>query len=216
MGGPGAAPSVSAAFSWGWKKFTENIGVILIAALIYWLVVGALNAVGYLMANGIDSLSGATFVRTIFSILSFVVGAFLQAGITRGAAQITRGRKPELGTMFTSDQLGQVLLAGLLIGIGVSIGLVLCIIPGLIVLFYTQFTTFFIVDKERSAIDAIKASASLINGHVGTMVGFFFASLLAYIVGAILCLVGLLVAIPVVILAQAYMYRTLQGEAVAP
>ena len=49
-----------------------------------------------LMANGIDSLSGATFVRTIFSILSrSSCGAFLQAGIIRGAAQITRGRKPD-------------------------------------------------------------------------------------------------------------------------
>ena len=118
--------------------------------------------------------------------------------------------------MFTGDHLGQVLLAGLLIGIGVSIGLVLCIIPGLIVLFYTQFTTGSSSTRSASAIDAIKASASLINGHVGTMVGFFFASLLAYIVGAILCGIGLLVAIPVVILAQAYMYRTLQGEAIAP
>ena len=54
---------MGAAFNWGWKKFTENIGVILIAALLFWLVVGALNGVGYLMAMGIDSLAGASVVR---------------------------------------------------------------------------------------------------------------------------------------------------------
>jgi uncharacterized membrane protein len=40
-------------------------------------------------------------------------------------------------------------------------------------------------------------------------------SLVAYFVGAILCGVGLLVAIPVVIIGQAFLYRRLTGGAVS-
>ena len=71
------------------------------------------------------------------------------------------------------------------------------------------------MERGVPAVDAI-ASAGLINQH-SHMIGFFFASLLAYFVGAILCGVGLLVAIPVVMAwRRAYMYRTLKGEAIAP
>ena len=38
--------------------------------------------------------------------------------------------------MFTGEHLGQILLAGLIVGILFAIGFVLLIIPGLIVLFY--------------------------------------------------------------------------------
>ena len=54
------------------------------------------------------------------------------------------------------------------------------------------------------------------NRNLARMIGFFVASIIAYIIGAILCGIGLLVAIPVVIIASAYMYRTTNGEPVAP
>jgi uncharacterized membrane protein len=38
---------------------------------------------------------------------------------------------------------------------------------------------------------------------------------LVYLVGAIACFVGLLVSIPVAMVATAYMYKRIQGESVA-
>ena len=211
----GAAVGVGPAFSWGWTKFTQNFGIIVLGGLFYVVVVAAVQLIGRPF-YGDDIDFRYFFASFVFGVISFVASAFLQAGIIRGSLQIARGQKPTLATMFTGEYLGQILLAGLLVGIMVAFGFLLLIIPGLIALFYTQFTYWFIVERGVPAVDAIKASAGLINRHVGTMIGFFFASLLAYIIGAILCGIGLLVAIPVVILAQAYMYRTLQGEAIAP
>jgi len=213
--GGAAAVGVGPAFSWGWKKFTENFGIIVLGAL-FLLVVGFVLQIIARAIGGADFDTGFIFTQLVFNVITFVVSAFLQAGIIRGSLQIANGQKPTLGTMFTGEHLGQLLLAGLLVGILVAVGFVLLIIPGLIALFYTQFTYWFIVERGTTAVDAIKASAGLINQHVGTMIGFFFASLLAYIVGAILCGVGLLVAIPVVILAQAHMYRRLQDQPIAP
>ena len=82
-------------------------------------------------------------------------------------------------------------------------------------LWSAAFALYFVVDKQMPALEAIKASISFVNKNLGTLIGFFLASLLAYFVGALLCGIGLLAAIPVVIIVQAYTYRTLQGEAVA-
>jgi uncharacterized membrane protein len=54
----------------------------------------------------------------------------------------------------------------------------------------------------------------MVTRHFGPLVLFFLASIAAYVVGACLCGLGLLVAIPVVVIAQAYTFRTLNGDPV--
>jgi uncharacterized membrane protein len=220
-GATGGGYSVGDAFNWGWKKFQENLGTILVAIVIYVVALIAIEIVWILIVNGIfvgnDPGWGTQLVVSSLGTLVFwIVTTIIQAGLVRGALEIARGQKPEVGVMFSTDQLPQLLVAALLIGVMTAIGALLCFFPALIVAFYVQFTVFFLLDRKLEAWDAIKASAGLVNNHIGTLVGFFLASLLAYIVGAILCGVGLLVAFPVVFLAQTYTFKKLQNEEVAP
>ena len=117
--------------------------------------------------------------------------------------------------MFSGIDWVQVIIASLIVAAATMIGLVLCILPGLVVMFLTAFTFYFIIDKGMSALHGIRASISFTIANAGTLIVFFLACIAAYIGGALLCGVGLLVAIPVVVIAQAYAYRTLQGEQVA-
>jgi uncharacterized membrane protein len=232
----GGGYSISEAFNWGWKKFQENVGTILVAILIYFVVLAVVEVIWTLIINGVFIDSSTTtinpdtgaitteggsgwiaqlVVAALGALVYFLLTTIMQAGIVRGALEIANGRKPELPKMFSTEQLPQLLLAAVLVGIAAGIGALLCFFPALIVIFYTQFTVFFLIDRNLSAVDAIKASASLVNNNVGTLIGFFLASIVAYIIGAILCLVGLLVAFPVVFLAQTYTYKRLQNEAVA-
>jgi uncharacterized membrane protein len=233
--GGGAGPySISDAFSWGWNTFKANAGVILSAIAVYVVILIVLQILWSLIVNGIflndaeitstenglkidngTGLGTQLVIGALGTLLFFILTTIMQAGFARGALQLTQGRKPEIGEMFSTANLGQLLLAAILVGVAAAIGALLCFFPALIVIFYTQFTVFFLLDRNLSAVDAIKASAGLVNKNVGTLIGFFLVSLLAYFVGAILCLVGLLVAFPVVYLAQAYTYRRLQNEAVA-
>jgi uncharacterized membrane protein len=102
-----------------------------------------------------------------------------------------------------------------MVAVAVMVGSFLCYVPGLIVLFFSPFFGFFVLDKQMGAFDSIKASFQLVNRNLGTMIGFFFASYLALLLGGLLCGVGLIVALPVVVIATGYMYRRLQGEPVA-
>lgn len=223
---PGGAPfQVGDAFNYGWKKFQEYLGPILIAMLIFFLVGGAVNLIATLLGGGFGELTDPDDVGIgmffgvgylLFSLLSALVSLLIQAAVVRGALKITEGERVELSTFLSTENLGQVVLAAVLLAIGTAIGLILCIIPGLILIFFSQFTYQFILDKGLPAFDAIKASFALVNQNLGSVVGLFFASILAFIVGALLCGIGLIVAIPVTIIATAYAYKLMTGQPVVP
>jgi uncharacterized membrane protein len=156
-----------------------------------------------------------SFGYLIFSLLSALVSLLIQAAVVRGALDITKGERIDLQTFLSTENLGQIVLASIILAVGIAIGLVLCVIPGLILAFFSQFTYQFIIDKGMPAFEAIKASFGLVNKNLGTVIVLFLASLLAFFVGAILCGVGLLVTIPVTIIATAYAYRMMTGQTVA-
>jgi uncharacterized membrane protein len=209
------------AFGFGWKKFVDNIGPILIGMLVLFVAAFVINVVWNLFVGLV--LEGATGVGLFASLLftavtgliAFVVQFLIQAAITRAALALTDGRPIELQTLFSTDQLPAVILGSILISIAASIGLLLCIIPGLVVYFFAQFFVHFAIDKRLDAIEAIKASFAFVNANVGQVLVFTLLFIGAYIAGAILCGIGLLVAVPVAIIAQAYTFRRLQGEPVA-
>lgn len=223
---PGGTPfRVGDAFNYGWKKFQENLGPILIAMLIFIVVAGAVNFIASLFVGGFGEMTNPDDIGIgmffgvgylFFSLLSALVSLLIQAAVVRGALEITKGERIDLSTFLSTEHLGQVVLAAILLAIGTAIGLILCIIPGLILIFYSMFTYQFILDRGLPAFDAIKASFALVNQHLGSVVGLFFASILALFVGALLCGIGLIVAIPVTIIATAYAYRILSGQTVVP
>lgn len=207
--------SVGDAFGFGWRKYWANVGPILLAALVYLAAVVLVQVLQLVfLGNDPQGASGA-FGSLFFSALSFVVSAVMQAGIARGVLEILAGRRLDVATMFTFDNLGTVILASLLVGIATAIGFVLLIIPGLVVIFFSQFFVWFIVDKHLGAIESITASFRLVGRNFGPLLLFFLASLLAYLLGALALVIGLLVAAPVVYIAQGYAFRTLQGEPVS-
>lgn len=244
MGGPGGPPppaggfSVGTAFNYGWTRFQGNVGpfvltvlLIVVAGIVINFVANAVtdplvgSGTGGLVFNpdtgefegeaSVGLLGAGFFASLAFSAVSFVVNLVIQAGLVNGALGVTRGQHAELGAMFGGIAYGQVVLAAVLISVATFVGLVLCVVPGLIVIFLTWFTYYFLIDQRLSAVEAIRASVGFVSQNLGSLIGLFLASLLAIIVGALLCLVGLLAAIPVVLLAQAFAYRTLRGEPVA-
>ncbi|GAA4816859.1 hypothetical protein ACFQ0K_08385 [Nocardioides caeni] len=221
-GQPSAPYSIGNAFNYGWTKFQANVGPIILAVLAIVLSVVVIYAIMWfgLFAAASSGGDGGFILALVFgALMMFVIWAVVYvigAGIVRAALDITYGRQVEVGTIFKFDNIGQLLLAGLLVGIMTAVGTILCYIPGLIVGFFTQFTLFFLIDKNMPAIEAIKASFAFVNKNLGSLIGFYIAGAIAIFIGSLLCGIGALVAIPVVVIGAAYTYRTLQGEPVAP
>lgn len=229
--GPGAGDfSIGVAFGWGWKKFRENLGPLILVALV---IVGVLIVLGIIRvavaAGGdaaVDPATGqvenpglfgtAFFFSVLLGLLQFVVSVIVSAGIIKGALDITQGRPLELATMFRGFSLAQLVIASILTSLLTLVGLVVFIVGAIVVAFFLSFTTYFIVDEGQSAIDAMKASFNFTKSHAAELLLLFLAIIGANILGACLCGIGLLVTVPVTILAQAYAYRSLRHQPVAP
>jgi uncharacterized membrane protein len=231
--------SVGNAFSYGWSKFTQHLGGILVALLIlfvvgavisgiWWAITGAIQNAIYDPAIVIDPVTGQIsggvtgpgfFVTLLLGALGalvyYTVFGFIQASITRGALALTEGRPFNSSTILSADRLGPIFVTALLVGVFTAIGYLFCGIGALIVSFFLAYTFLFLIDQDLAPFEAIKASFGFVKDNLGQLLLFYLASVAAYFVGALLCGIGLIVAVPVVIIATTYTYKKLTGQAVA-
>jgi uncharacterized membrane protein len=232
----GGAYSPVAAIEYGWNKFKASPATLLVPVLLTFVAVGVVYFLMFFVILGsawdadidynddgtIESIdSGPGFVMTLIliGIVALVVVAVLQilmAALLKGAADVTDGKSPSLGELFQGWDKTQVLIAALLVAAGTAVGLALCYLPGLIFMYLASYTMLFVVDKQMSAFDALKASISFTTSHLGETILFFLLALVVTAVGGIACGVGLLVAYPIVLVGQAYTFRTLNNEPVSP
>ncbi|MFZ0834701.1 MAG: hypothetical protein WAM92_16830, partial [Mycobacterium sp.] len=98
----------------------------------------------------------------------------------------------------------------------VSIGNALCWLPGLIASFFLMFTIVALLDRNLAPVDAIKNSFETVKNNLGNALLAWLIIGVVMAVGAFLCGVGLLVAVPVASLFLVYTYRRLSGGQVAP
>jgi uncharacterized membrane protein len=170
------------------------------------------DAYGQTSASTSVTLGTASIaVMVVGYILIFLVAVVMHAGLLSGALDLADGKPVTIGSFFKPRNLGGVILAALLVGIGTWIGTLLCVIPGIVFGFLAMFAIPFVVDRSLSPIDSIKASFATTRSNVGGALLSWLVQIAAVLVGELLCLVGLLVGLPVALLVLTYTYRKLSG-----
>jgi uncharacterized membrane protein len=209
IGGSAAPFNVGDAVSYGWNAFWKNVGPMILIVLAIWAVNIVLSLIGLATGNAV--------LRLFFNLVGWIVGLLLALGLIRATLAVTRGETPEVSMLFETDNFGPYLVAAILFGIGAFVGLLLCIIPGIIFITFFGFYGYVIVDRnEQSPTEALKKSSELVKGHFGAVIGLAIVLFLINVVGALLCGVGLLFTAGITAIAWAYAYRALSGEPVAP
>lgn len=230
---PGAnrpAFTIGEGLSWAWNKFSKNAAPLILATLVFGLVIAALSilvspllqrvspgtfdATGDVVGGTADT-GAALVVVILVNIAQVLVGGVIASAYFGGLLDIANGQQVSFGSFFRPRNIVSVVLASLIVAVASSIGLLLCIIPGLLVSVFAWFTTVAIVDRNLSPIDGIKASLDIVKNNFGKVLGSWLTALAITAVGALLCGVGLLVAAPVAYLFQVYAYRILGGGSVA-
>lgn len=228
---------IGASIQYGWKKFSENAGgliVLMIAIGVVALVVGFILTALQAGADLRISSSGRISVRPSFigMIWNVVLQALLTAVLVtlgsfllRAVLGITRGVAVSAESATKTDNLVPYIITMVIISVvpaaiqsflgWISGALSLLFVP---IVFIWQIVVALapldVLDKGTEPMDAIKKSIEWVTGDIG---GTGVAILIAYIVagiGAILCGVGLLVSIPVGMIAVAYIYRARNNETV--
>jgi len=85
-----------------------------------------------------------------------------------------------------------IILYGLLSGIFVGVGFVLCIIPGLFALALTFIGLPIVFFENKGPVEALQKAFEVSKQHVWTMVGVSLLSILISISGIFLCFVGVI------------------------
>ena len=221
-GGGGQRLDVGTAVSYGWNKFSENAGqfiLLVLGVFVALIVVGAISQLVIIPTINSDDGSVGIMFWLAFAVsffLQFVVGFAVQAGVYRAGLGVTQGRAPSFSMFTDGTNFGSYILTVILVGLGALIGYILCIIPGIIWLFFTVFAPLRALDKGEGPGDAIKGSIDMVRDNIGQVLLIIIVSYLIYIAGAIVCGVGLLVSIPVALIMICWTYRTILGEPVAP
>jgi len=144
-----------------------------------------------------------------------VVAAAIQSAYLGGLLDIANGQPVTIGSFFKPRNVGSVIIATLIIGVAAGIGS-FCFILGIVVGLFAMFSTVIIVDRNVPPIEAIKQSIDITKNNIGQVIIAYLVIYAITLVGALLCGIGLIVAIPVSSLFLVFVYRKLTNGYVAP
>jgi hypothetical protein len=199
------------AISYGWEKAKANVGLFVISFLIF-IGVALLGEV----LDGPDKELAEVFslranvVGFIFALISMV----MQIGLTKMTLKIHDNEKTDAGELFRNyAKLWDYFLASIIYGLIIFVGFLLLIVPGVIWSLKFRFYSYFIIDKNMSPIEALKASAAITDGYKAQL---FMLGILVGLINflGLLCLgVGLFLTIPLSLMAFVFAFRRLQAPA---
>jgi uncharacterized membrane protein len=137
----------------------------------------------------------------------------LEYGLDFAHLKAARGDRLEIKDLFAVFQnYWPAVLANLLVGLIIGIGIILLIVPGIIFACKLAFVPYLVVDRKMQTIDAIKKSWEMTRGHAGTV---FLMGLLAVpivLLGLICLVVGVIPAAMWIQTAFASLYHAVSLE----
>ncbi len=152
----------------------------------------------------------------VFLALNSVVPVILQGPLMAGfhlfCIKKLLNRRAEFADMFKGfNFFVPTLVASLLIGLFVFGGSLLCIIPGLVLAAMYKFTYLFILDKRMDFWPAMQSSHNIVRHDYFGFSVFLLAMAGLNVLGALCCLVGVLVTFPLSIAAITVAYHEIVG-----
>jgi hypothetical protein len=167
-----------------WEIYRDQAGVLLPAAT-------ALFALQFLVALVLPTALGV-----ILTLLFWVLAILYQGFVVELVAAVEAGRpNSDLGALVraVTPVLGALLVISVLFAIGVGIGLVLIIIPGLILLTFWSVVTPVAVLERPGILASFRRSRELVRGNGWSVFGVI---VVVYVAVLVISLLAALLAAP--------------------
>jgi len=205
--------SVGDCIRFGWETFKRRPWFLIGAFLLAMIINGIPSVVGPQPEFTPDGeLLPQTLTTTdgIMLLLSIVVSVLVWVGlITFFLRAHDNVEGVQLADLWNPSPFWRFLGAHILTGIVVSLGFLALVVPGVILALGLAFVPYLVVERGLGPIEAMKESWRITKGYKG-QVGLLILALLGIVILGLLALgIGVLVAIPVAMLAMAHAYRAL-------
>ena len=189
----GATIDIGKAISRGWALVRDNMGVLIGATVLGWLIT-----------------VGLAFVP----VVGWVAGIVVLGGLDYMFIRRIRGEVVEVGDVFAGFNLAflHLTLAGLVKWLLTSLGFVLCILPGIYLGVGYVFALPLVIDKKMEFWPAMEVSRRVVHHHWWSTFALVIVLALIATVGFLACVVGALVTVPVSSASLMYVYEDLFGQ----
>jgi hypothetical protein len=168
-----------------WRLYTKFFTRFFVVALIVFLIVNLVNAaLGSIVGTGAGV---ALLVALITTVVSLVGIFWMQGALVYAVEDVRDGRiDSSIGELFerVRPYLGTLIVAGILAGLGIAVGLVLLIVPGLILLTWWCLIVPVIVLEGKQVGESFTRSRELVRGHGWTVFGVIILSVLASLIAS--------------------------------
>jgi uncharacterized membrane protein len=188
-------PGSLSAFSEAWEVMTKNTNLVIPVVVVA-------------LASTLLSLAGSLLDVDALSSLGSIVGIYTNWLALWGFLQIARGVKT-IDLAKQAQNFGafiQYFVTSLVVGLLIGIGFILLIVPGIYLALKYGFAMLLTIDEGLGVGAAMERSSKMTEGRKMNLLGFMVVSLIINIVGAMLLGLGLLITIPVTMLAYTILY----------
>jgi uncharacterized membrane protein len=205
----------------GWKLVWQHplqlIGGILIAVITI-IISSSPSLLGSFMMNPVLSKNLPGVGLIIYAaglIISLIACPLLVGGVLQLFLRTIRTGAPNLADLFypfkNITRIGvPLLLAHLLAGILITLGLICLIIPGIWLAISYMFTKTAIVDTQPGIWRALEHSRRLVAGNWWRTLGLWLLISIINLLGYLPCGLGLIITMPVTAAAFVYAYEDLR------
>jgi uncharacterized membrane protein len=192
--------TINGAVGYGWNAMKANIGILLIYTIVTFVVIGGLNG-----AQRVTVGEGFSFS---FSIVNLIVNSIVGIVGIKIALNIFDGKGTSLEEIGLNLKLLLNYIGGyLLYMIIVVLGVLLFIVPGVIWGIKYSFMFYIMIDQNVGPTKALEMSGQMTDGIKMDLFVLYLVFILITIAGFLALFVGIFVAIPVLMMAQVYVYR---------
>lgn len=213
-GMPGeVVPTVGSCYGNGWENLWKHFLELFLIFVV--MLAFAIPNIFLSLAETQARGAGYVFLVLLGWVYSILLLNPLQYGVNFACLKAARREAPAVKDLFEVFQnYWAAVLANLLVGIIILVGLVLLIVPGIIFACKLAFVPYLIVERRMEVIQAVKTSWNMTTGHAVTI---FLMGLLAIplaIAGLLVLCVGIIPAILWIGVAFASMYHAVSSRIV--
>ena len=152
----------------------------------------------------------AGLLTLVFAVVTIVV----TVGVVRAAIRATLGQEPGFDALLDGHNLGRYVLFQIAYALMAGFGILLCILPGLLVIFFFQLGPYYVLDRGMRVREAFAASAMAIRHNLPAALLMTVLNALVLLLGSLFFGLLTLLTLPIASLFTAYLYRRFNHETV--
>lgn len=201
----GSKFSISEVCSTSWQRTKAQIWVLS------GLIIG-MSIISFTLGAFAMPIQQSVVGAVVINLISCVISCIFALGYMKNIFQALDGEEPQFSAYGQqSRKIITYLVANILMAIIVTLGLCLFIIPGIYLALRLQFYAALIVEDDAGIIESLQRSWEITREQGMSLFMLMLAMIGISILGLILLGIGIFVAMPLIYMMYAYVFRKLNA-----